>query len=153
MQSTGTMELDQDTLADLARLILSVAREVRYRGYDDDRAQALSHSEAHVMSYIDDHPGVTPSAVAAGTGLQRSNLSAALRALQQRGFVERRIDPADGRGVNLFPTRAAAHNLTLIRAEWARHLTDALGGDRRGIDTAIRLLTRLEKGLAYARQR
>jgi len=144
---------DQDQLADLARLILTIGREIRLRGFADDRAQVLSPSEAHVMSYIDSHPGATPSAVAAGSGLQRSNLSTALRELQARGFVERRVDPADGRGINLFPTPAAARNLALIRTEWAATLAEALGGDQRGLDTALRLLGRLERGLTGTRDR
>lgn len=144
---------DGDELAELAQLILSVAREIRFRGYDDPEAVSLNASEANVMRYIDTHPGTTPSAVADATGLRRSNLSTALRDLESRGFVERRVDPNDGRGVNLFPTPRAARNLELVRREWAHALDVGLGADHRDIASAKRLLQRLEGGLVAARRR
>jgi DNA-binding MarR family transcriptional regulator len=143
----------QDGLAELARVILNVAREIRFRGYRDPDAVSLNPSEANVMLYIDDHPGATPSAVAEATGLRRSNLSAALRELESRGFVERRVDPNDGRGVNLFPTPRAARNLVLVQREWATAMAAGLGGDHRDVPAAKQLLTRLEAGLIAARQR
>ena len=146
--------MDQPTeLADLAQLILSVAREIRFRGYDDPEAVSLNPSEAKVMLFIDTHPGATPSAVAEATGLQRSNLSTALRELEARGFVERRIDPHDRRGVNLFPTPRALRNLELVQREWTQTLTAGLGDDHRDVDAATRLLTRLEAGLVATRRR
>jgi DNA-binding MarR family transcriptional regulator len=140
-------------LAELAQLILSIAREIRFRGYDDPEAVSLSPSEANVMRYVDTHPGTTPSAVAEATGLRRSNLSAALRDLESRGFVERRVDPLDGRGVNLFPTPLAARNLDLVRREWEHALAAGLGDDRTGVEAAKRLLGRLEAGLVATRRR
>lgn len=144
---------DSGDLAELAQLILSVAREIRFRGYDDPEAVSLNPSEANVMRYIDTHPGTTPSAVADATGLRRSNLSAALRDLESRGFVERRVDPNDGRGINLFPTPRAARNLDLVRREWAQALAAGLGDDHRDLPEATRLLERLENGLVKARRR
>lgn len=141
-----------DELAELAQLILSSAREIRFRGYEDPEAVSLNPSEGNVMRYIDGHPGATPSAVAEATGLRRSNLSAALRELEAQGLVERRLDPNDGRGVNLFPTPRAARNLALVQSEWARALAAGLGADRRDVPAAKRLLTRLEAGLIAARQ-
>ncbi|WP_197379209.1 MarR family winged helix-turn-helix transcriptional regulator [Mycolicibacterium mengxianglii] len=140
-------------LAELAQLILSAAREIRARGYEDPDAVSLNPSEANVMRYIDAHPGATPSAVAEATGLRRSNLSAALRVLESRGFVERRIDPDDGRGINLFPTARAARNLLVVQREWANTLAVGLGEDDSDVEAANRLLTRLEAGLVATRRR
>jgi DNA-binding MarR family transcriptional regulator len=141
-----------DDLADLAELILNVAREIRSRRFEDDRAIHLNWSEANVMRFIDHHPGAAPSDVAEATGLHRSNLSTALRSLEINGLVERRADPADRRGVNLFPTALAASNLALVRDEWARQLANALGDDRGAVSDALLLLQRLERGLVTARQ-
>ena len=143
---------DED-LAELAQLILSAAREIRFRGYEHPEAVSLNPSEGNAMRYIDNHPGTTPSAVAEATSLRRSNLSAALRELESRGFVERRVDPNDGRGVNLYPTPRAAHNLALVQREWAAILAVGLGDDHRDVSAAKRLLTRLEAGLVAARRR
>ncbi len=150
--TSSTSAGGSEALADLAELILTVAREIRFPRFDDDRIVALGFSDANVMRYIDHHPGATPSDVAQATGLHRSNLSTALRTLERHGLVERRNDSADRRGVNLFPTARAAANLALVRGEWARALGIALGPDRANIADALGLLRRLEHGLVAARQ-
>ena len=132
-------------LADLAEAILAVGRELRMRIGTD--AAPLTVQEAHVMRHIDHHPGVTPSDVARATGLQRSNLSTALRGLERRGFVERRADPHDARGVNLFPTDRAADNLHRLRRQWSDQLAKALSDDQQDAATATVLLQRIEAGL------
>ncbi|TGD90674.1 MarR family transcriptional regulator [Mycolicibacterium sp. CH28] len=150
--------MDSD-LADLAEAILGVGRELRLRTEAAGPATsgreaavvALTAQEAHVMRHIDHHPGVTPSDLARATGLQRSNLSTALRGLERRGFVERRVDPQDARGINLFPTDRAADNLTRLRRQWADQLASALGGDLRHAATAKALLQRVEAGLMAER--
>ena len=137
-------------LADLAEAILGVGRELRLR--TQAGAVQLTAQEAHVMRHIDHHPGVTPSDVARATGLQRSNLSTALRALERRGFVERRADPHDARGINLFPTDRAADNLKRLRRQWADQLASALGGgDLQNAAAAKALLQRVEAGLVADR--
>jgi DNA-binding MarR family transcriptional regulator len=136
-------------LADLAEAILGVGRELRMRS--DTAVIQLTAQEAHVMRHIDHHPGVTPSDVARATGLQRSNLSTALRALERRGFVERRADPHDARGINLFPTDRAADNLKLLRRQWANQMASALGGDLQNAAAAKALLERIEAGLVADR--
>ncbi|MET0704196.1 MAG: MarR family transcriptional regulator [Mycobacterium sp.] len=150
---TFATSTDDDDLADLAELILNVAREIRSRRPgDDDRVIHLSWSEAHVMRFVDHHPGAAPSDVAEATGLHRSNLSTALRSLAAHGLIERRTDPADRRGVNLFPTALAASNLALVRADWARHLATTIGENRAAVPDALALLRRLEDGLIAGRQ-
>jgi len=136
--------MDAD-LADLAEAIIGVGRELRLRPYTD--VVELTPSEANVMRHIDHHPGVTPSDLARATGLQRSNMSTALRTLESRGFVERRVDPHDARGVNLFPTDRAAENLRRLRRQWSQQIGHALGGDRRGAAAAKALLERVEAAL------
>ncbi|GAY17199.1 MarR family winged helix-turn-helix transcriptional regulator [Mycobacterium sp. shizuoka-1] len=136
-------------LADLAEAILGVGRELRMR--IDTDVVPLTAQEAHVMRHIDHHPGATPSDVARATGLQRSNLSTALRGLERRGFVERRTDPNDARGVNLFPTDRAAQNLERLRRQWADQMSRALGGDVQHAADAKALLERVEAGLVADR--
>jgi DNA-binding MarR family transcriptional regulator len=136
-------------LADLAEAIMGIGRELRMR-IDTDVVE-LTASEAHVMRHIDHHPGVTPSDVARATGLQRSNLSTALRSLERRGFVERRADSHDARGVNLFPTDLAAENLKRLRRHWAQFLSGALGGDLENVKAAKAVLQRVDAGLVANR--
>ncbi len=140
----------ESELADLAEAILGVGRELRLHDYASDVVE-LTASEAHVMRHIDRHPGVTPSDLARATGLQRSNMSTALRALERRGFVERRADPRDARGINLFPTDRAAENLKRLRRQWAQLLSGALGGDVKKAAAATALLERVEVELMAER--
>ncbi len=136
-------------LADLAEVILAIGRELRM-GMDAETVP-LTPSEAQVMRHIDNHPGAAPSDVAKHTGLQRSNLSTALRSLERRGFVERRVDPQDARGVNLFPTELAAANLTRLRRQWARHIATALGDDVDEVATVKAVLQRIESAMVTDR--
>jgi len=138
-----------ERLADLADLVLTLGRAVRTPAAGDPSLVELSLTEVTVMHYIDHHAGVSPSTVAAATGLQRSNLSRALRELEAKGMVERTADPADHRQALLRGTPKAAENLTRVRGTWARQLGNALdaSGQEYDIASALELLRALERGL------
>ena len=135
-----------DRLADLADLILALARTISTEAHMDARVVELTATEVNVMRFVDRHPGASPTAVAAATGLQRSNLSRALRALETKGLVERSVGDGDARQARLHPTRRAEANLRRLRENWSRLLGDA-GADRRNLDAALTLLAELEAGL------
>lgn len=137
-----------EQLADLADVVMAVSRAIKLRSAADPSVLDLSSTEVMVLRYIDHHPGVSPSAVAAGTGLQRSNLSRALRDLEAKQLVRRSGDPSDNRQSLLQSTELAAENLTRIRAIWSGLLHDALGGTGdHDITGALALLSTLERGL------
>lgn len=138
-----------DQLADLADLLLTVARAVKAQVSDDPSVIDLSATEVTVLRYLDHHPDISPSTVASATGLQRSNLSRALRDLEAKGLVRRSVDPADSRGVVLRSTELAAENLGTLRGLWSRLLGDALAasGEQHDIASAVALLRALERGL------
>ncbi|NTW42114.1 MAG: winged helix-turn-helix transcriptional regulator [Cellulomonadaceae bacterium] len=138
-------------LADLAEAMLAIAREIRaYLPAGDDLVH-LTMTESNVMRHIDRHPGTTPSATAAATGVARSNLSAALRSLEAKGFVVLSRDETDHRGVHLEATPAAGANLALLRERWAGLLADALDGSGEPAP-CLDLLGRLEASLVGGRQ-
>lgn len=139
-------------LADLALVLLGAARELQQHHAHDPRVVELTATEINVLRCIEDHPGTTPAAAAETAGLQRSNLSAALRNLVQKGMVERRPDPVDRRSHSLHPTAAAAENLTRLRALWTQVLQEALGEDPPGLEEAVALLDRLGNRLVEARR-
>lgn len=138
-----------DQLADVAEAILGIARELRLR--IDADPDGLTPSESHVMRYINHRPGVTPGEVARFTGLQRSNLSSALRSLERRDLIRRRPDPGDARSVHLFPTRRATAGLARLRRQWAAQVSEGLRGDMRHVGAAAEVLSRLESGLVDSR--
>ncbi len=135
-----------EQLADLADLVLAVSRVLKTRTMADPSVLDLSATEVTVLRHIDHHPDTSPSAVAAGTGLQRSNLSRALRDLEAKGLVQRSPDPADSRQSLLRSTKLAAQNLARIRDLWATILAGALKEDR-DVAAAVRLLGEVERGL------
>lgn len=137
-----------EQFADLADLVMAVARAVRSRAADPDVVE-LSATEVTVLRYLDHHPDVGPSAVADATGLQRSNMSRALRDLEAKGLVRRSPDPVDNRQAVLRSTRLAEENLARLRAIWARLVGDALdaSGQEYDIAAALSLLRALESGL------
>lgn len=137
-----------EQLADLADVVMAVSRAIKLRAAADPAVLDLSTTEVTVLRFIDHHPGVSPSAVAAATGLQRSNLSRALRELEAKQLVRRSADPADNRQSLLQSTALAAENLAHIRAIWSGLLRDALeGAGDHDIASALELLGTLERGL------
>jgi DNA-binding MarR family transcriptional regulator len=140
-----------EQLADLADVVMAVARVVKAQSSAEPAVLELSATEITVMRYIDHHPDVSPSVVAAATGLQRSNLSRALRDLEAKGLVRRSADPSDSRHAVLHSTERAAENLTRLRGIWARLLSDAIEASGQAhdvdIDTTLNLLQALERGL------
>ncbi|GAA3336792.1 hypothetical protein GCM10017714_01020 [Curtobacterium pusillum] len=138
--------------ADLAEIVLTVAREIRLRETDLGDTISLTPSNTQVMRYIDTHPGATPSETAEATGLLRSNLSTAIRELEQIGFIEKRRDEHDGRGVRLHSTPTAVANLARVRERWAEDAARVLGKPT-GVPQATKLLRRLGEGLADERRR
>ena len=125
-------------------------REIQFRGYTSPEAVSLTPSEGTVMRYLFPHPGALPSEVAFATGLQRSNLSAVLRGLEEKGLVERVPDPEDGRWVRIQPTPRAIDNYALVRREWASAVADAAEGDP-AVEKTLSLLAKVRTGLVRQR--
>nr|WP_253268130.1 MarR family transcriptional regulator [Streptomyces asoensis] len=149
---TGPMTSDDARRwAELADLMLIVGREIQFRGYTDERAIPLSPSEGMVMRHLQHDHAAPPSRIAAATGLQRTNLSTVLRGLEQKGLVERRADPGDGRGVTVHTTELGRTNYALVRREWAAAVATAVGHDTTHLDAALTLLTAMESGLTKSR--
>jgi DNA-binding MarR family transcriptional regulator len=148
---TATPSTDESRWAELADLVLIVAREIQFRGYTDERAISLSQSEGMVMRYLLGVPAAPPSRIAAATGLQRTNLSTVLRGLEGKGLIERHANPDDGRGVTVQATERGKSNYALVRHEWAAAVSTATDGDTTNLDAALRLLRAVEAGLVSAR--
>ncbi len=136
-------------LADLAHLVLSVARDIRLNGHADPGIIEVSELESLVMDHIEHHPGVSPTQICAAVGIRSSNTSAVLRTLEAKGLVRRDPDPDDRRAVMVHPTDLAAGNLERVRAEWsqflARHLDDAAD-----LGAAIEVLGGIDRSISQA---
>ena len=137
--------------AEFADHVLEIAREIQFRGYANPEAVSLTPSEGTVMRYLFPHPGALPSQVAFATGLQRSNLSAVLRGLEEKGLIDRVADSEDGRLVRIHPTTKAIRSYALVRREWGSAAATAAELDP-AVETALPLLEKVRTGLVRQRQ-
>ena len=150
-RTRANRQADHERWSELADLALVVAREIQFRDYADPRALPLTQSEGMVMRYLQDDPDAAPSRIAAATGLQRTNLSTVLRALENKGLIERHTSPDDARGVRVQLTARGKTNYALVRAEWGAAVSAAAGGDTTNLDAALALLTTIKNGLTTRR--
>jgi DNA-binding MarR family transcriptional regulator len=141
----------EEQWAEFADHVLEIAREIQFRGYLSSEAVSLSPSEGTVMRFLFRDRGALASEVALATGLQRSNLSAVLRGLEEKGLIERVPDPADGRWVRVHPTPRAVRNYALVRSEWASAVQHAAEGDP-AVEITLPLLAKVRAGLVGLRQ-
>src|SRR6478609_9754258 len=111
---------DHDAFGELADLLLNVGRLVRARTPAEADGVPLNETERTVMRMVDLFPGASPSDIAERGRLQRSNVSAALR------------------------------NLEELRAAWARELAVPLADDVDDVRQCAALLARLEVRLIDA---
>ncbi|UWZ49746.1 MarR family transcriptional regulator [Dactylosporangium matsuzakiense] len=124
---------------------MNVGRLVRARAPEGPGTVSLTETERQVMRVVDLHPGAAPSAIASRTRLQRTNVSATLRSLEDKGMISRRS--TTGRGIAVHPTRLAQSNLQLLRRAWSRELGGILGDDLDAVRDCNALLARLEQRL------
>ncbi|MFE3461065.1 MarR family winged helix-turn-helix transcriptional regulator [Nocardiopsis aegyptia] len=134
-----------ELLADLAHAVHHLSRELK--SGDEPGIVPLTGTQLTVLRHIQTHPGARPAAVAEALGLQRSNLSAALRVLQNQELVRREPDPDDARVSRLQPTERAAENLRRVRAMWSRRLASVVGGRRERVADAVELIDDLARAL------
>lgn len=135
---------DAEALADIASAVLSLAREIEFR-HAHDAYIPLTQTERLVLGTLDRHGETAPSALAERLGVQRSNLSTALRGLESKGLVGRRRSDPDGRGVLVSSTPLAAANLARLRERWSQVIASVAPEDIEAPEIA-----RLLRGMADA---
>lgn len=138
-------------LVELADAILRVARELEPHSLAGAGLKALTGTEATVLRWVHRHPGCTPSAVAEANGLQRSNISAALRSLTAKGLIERRRDGTDSRQISLDVTDTAREGIAGLYVTWSQMMGDALGDQAAQADAAVVVLGLVEDYLRRSR--
>ncbi|UAC01964.1 MarR family transcriptional regulator [Dactylosporangium vinaceum] len=124
---------------------MNVGRLVRARAPEGPGTVPLTETERQVMRVVDLHPGAAPSTIASRTRLQRTNVSATLRSLEDKGMISR--SSTTGRGIAVHPTPLAQSNLQLLRRAWSRELDGLLGDDLDAVRDCNALLARLEQRL------
>jgi len=109
-------------LAELADAVLELARKLDVRRPEVRDVVPLTGTEVAVIRQVERHPRISPTQLAAATGLQRSNISTAVRSLEARGMLLREHPSGDGRAVELLATELAIENIARLKAFWADRL-------------------------------
>lgn len=118
-------------LADVTRLM---RRAFRHRLHGSE----LTYNQARVLVYLANESGIRQIDLADRLEMQPIALSRVIDQLAERGVVERRCDPSDGRAHLLRPTPRARSHLDAIARVTASIRADALR-DVSAADAAIAL--------------
>ncbi|MBB1159787.1 MULTISPECIES: MarR family winged helix-turn-helix transcriptional regulator [Amycolatopsis] len=136
--------MKDEQLFEVADLILAVARHIN--AAKEANAESGTPLEGAVMRFVDRHPGTTVNAAAEATQMISSNVSRAVRGLENKGLLRREADPEDARRVRLYPTPKAAENLQKLRDTWSALLDGTFTGPAE-IDALIKTLHGIEARL------
>jgi DNA-binding MarR family transcriptional regulator len=102
--------------------------------YYDQRlaAYGLTVQKALLLLEISPGSGASPKTLAAGLDLESSSMTGLLDRLEKKGFIERRRDPDDRRGILIYLTPTGLAAREAVRAlveELDRRLQEALSGE------------------------
>lgn len=120
--------LAHDDVQELAHTARSVVWALRRFGEKEAGLSRLPHSEIEVLRVVEQRPGSTVSDIARTLNLQSSNVSTTVRHLVDRGLLEKRTDPSDGRSFRLHQTAQAERNNQMIDAMWVDGIRRLLSG-------------------------
>lgn len=141
----------EKSFRELSDLFIDITREMRLRASYTTPVVPLTQTQAQVMRHVHNHPGCSASDIAEGGGLQRANVSAALRELRGRGYITSRRDEHDGRAIRIEATALADANFSQLRSSWGALIEDAWSDDDETLETVAASLTRLRVKLSAQR--
>lgn len=72
--------------------------------HDYGTGEKLNMIEAHLLTYIDDHPGVTPGQLAKLWIRSKGAISQQMKKLENRGLIEKRKQEGNNKTVYLYTT-------------------------------------------------
>ncbi len=145
-----------ERFTDLAQAVIDIAREIQLSAARSAPVVPLTQTQGQIMRYVHKNPGCTPSDIADGAGLQRTNVSTALRELRGRGYITSSRDEVDGRAIRVEATALSEETIHGLTAAWARLLAGAwtaepVAGDDGALEIATTALTRVRDRLAAGR--
>lgn len=112
---------DTDRAARAAGELRVLVGRIRRRLKEVDNADGVTLSQMSVLSHLDREGPASPGALAARERVRPQSMGATIAALEERGLVERRPDPDDGRRVVVSLSEAgeaAIRGTRQARQEW-----------------------------------
>jgi|GEM_PF-715915 len=144
-----------ERFTDLAQAVIDIAREIQLSAARSAPVVPLTQTQGQIMRYVHKNPGCSPSDIADGAGLQRTNVSTALRELRRLGYITSRRDEVDGRAIRVEATPLSEETIRGLTAAWARLLAGAWTaepvGDENALETVTTALTQVRDRLAAVR--
>ena len=141
-EAARDMGPDPDDLALAAGLRLVVGR--LYRRYRRNLEGNLTPAEISIMATVEEYGPIRPGELASREGVKPPTLTKGLTALERRGLVDRRADPADGRAMLVQLTPDGAELLDSLRvqrtADFADRLSRLSPEEKRLLSQALPLL-------------
>lgn len=140
-------DVSESDVERLARTARSLVWALRRFGEREAGLSAMPNSEIEVLRAVAENPGSSISDIARALDLQNSNVSTTVSRLVDRGLLERRADPNDGRSHRIHQTDLARRNNDMIDAMWIKGvhelLSDLSAEDAHRLAEAAPLLARL----------
>lgn len=136
----------------LAEMVIDIAREIQLRASQSTPVVPLTPTQGQVMRYVHRHPGCSASDIADGAGLQRTNVSTALRELRSRGYLTSLRDEQDGRAIRISATKLSDDTIRQLTSSWAHQIRQAWSaepavGTSATLDQVVAALTGLRDRL------
>lgn len=124
---------------------------VIHRSAPERAGAPIPTTEIALMKQVMDAPGSTVGDLAGVLGLRQPNVSAALRGLERRGFVQRVKSEGDRRVTRILPTETGAAEYRVISDAWRAPVHDGIealeAADRAALEAAAPALQRLHERL------
>jgi len=117
-------------VGDFAQTIGRLVRQMRAAAAQHE----LSLTEIAVLGRLGRHGPATTAELARAEGMRPQSMSAAVAALEERGLVERKPHPSDGRQVNLALTEKGAalrSSAKDLKRAWLAQATSGLDEEER----------------------
>jgi DNA-binding MarR family transcriptional regulator len=147
-KETAQRETAQQDAAELAGALRVVVGRISRRARQMQAVGDVTLSEVSVLSRLEREGPDSPGSLAEAERVRPQAMATTLAALEERGLVTRRPDPADGRRFVMTVTDAGRKVLADRRSELVRRMTAVLDADftpaeRRTLLAAIPLLDRI----------
>jgi DNA-binding MarR family transcriptional regulator len=119
-------------VGDFARTIGRLTRRLRAAAAQHE----LSLTESAVLARLDREGPATTAELARAEGMRPQSMSAAIAALEERGLIDRKPHPSDGRQVNITLTEkgvAVRNSSRDLKRAWLAQATATLEEEERQI--------------------
>jgi len=98
----------------LAELLHDINRGMGKYARDIFAANDIPFSLLMISKHIKAEPGITVSEMARRTGIAKSHISNQIRKLEERGWVEKRLDVNDQRIIRLYLSKKGVSEMVLL---------------------------------------